>query len=483
MTNPFLEEDFYLLDNSVLAEDEMMTQLRISINGVQGRLRDMATSAEGLRSALAAERDLIRITDPCGLCGADLATGPYGSLRYSLVYIQPGLESAEPAMICRSHATDYCDGCDTPVIESPNGECPRREWHRECPGCLGHMRGPGSDCSGGCETCQYCGERGREVQYSGSTYICQTCEHGSYFCAHCQAWTLESDECREHPAEEEDDDGTYRNCTCYACGVERNRALRREGRLIQNYSYKPRAKFHGEDRHKLFLGPEIEVEAPLCNRDDAARVAVDGLGSLGYLKEDGSLSQGFEIVTHPMAYDWAIENFPWDTLTKLWDMGCRAQDSTGIHIHVSKAGFSDPGHIYRWLKLIYRNADSVQVLAGRKASRWARFSPADRAHALDFAKNQPSMDGHYPERYSAVNIQNSATFELRVFRSSLRPKRVKAFFGFAHASVEYARQLNSAKVLKEDGWSWDAFVSWSGQQECYAPFTNYLRSPATACVS
>src|SRR5439155_8451606 len=109
------------------------------------------------------------------------------------------------------------------------------------------------------------------------------------------------------------------------------------GGLVYDYSYKPVPVFHGIG--PLFLGPEIEVQTPHDRDWECAELACNHLGSLGYLKTDSSINGGFEIVTHPMSYPWAIENFPWHMLTQLDGMGCYASESTGIHVHVSRAAF------------------------------------------------------------------------------------------------------------------------------------------------
>ena len=102
------------------------------------------------------------------------------------------------------------------------------------------------------------------------------------------------------------------------------------GGLVHDYSYKPRPVFHGTG--PLFLGPEIEIETPYCAEEECAQIAYSLLGSLGYLKNDARSDNGFEIVTHPMSYQWAMDNFPWQMLTELRDAGCcshgRARAST-----------------------------------------------------------------------------------------------------------------------------------------------------------
>lgn len=267
----------------------------------------------------------------------------------------------------------------------------------------------------------------------------------------------------DDPDEDDDSNG----CTCYDCTRTRQRS--RGGRSsLYDYSYKPSPVFHGDG--PLFIGPEIEVEAGDADRDECINFAHEKLGELGYLKSDGSLEYGFEIVTHPMAYGWAMENFPWDMLTELKRMGCYTESShTGLHVHVSRAGFSSPCHAYRWMKFVYRNQDPVSALARRRSSEWAAFSSDDRRNVKNYAKGEMGYT-----RYAAINPCNSNTFELRMFASSLKPERVQAAFGFAAASVEYTRRLSAADIAKNGGWTWRAFRNWVSDRPVYEPLAKQM---------
>jgi hypothetical protein len=196
---------------------------------------------------------------------------------------------------------------------------------------------------------------------------------------------------------------------------------------------------------------------------------------MGYLKNDSSINSGFEIVTHPMSYQWAMDNFPWQMLTDLQRRGCHPSDETGIHVHVSRAGFAGASHTYRWMKFIYRNEQQVTTLARRSSPEYAAFTDDDRKAVKDYAK------GAIGQRCRAINTGNNDTFELRIFASSLDPDEVKAALGFAAASVEYTQNLTVGQIARRAGWTWKAFVAWLGDQPTYAPLTRQLE--ALACVS
>lgn len=240
--------------------------------------------------------------------------------------------------------------------------------------------------------------------------------------------------------------------------------------LINSYGYAPTPRFHGDG--PVFLGLELEVTTPSGELREAAQVAIDTIGDLGYLKSDSSVS-GFELVTHPMSHAWMAEHFPWKTLDELARMGCDGYEN-GIHVHVSRAGFDSPAHIFRWLKLIYRNEDPVTAIA-RRESEWASFSSRARQNAKHHAKGSRQGD-----RYCAVNVQNFATFEVRVFRSSLDRQEVRAALDLVSASVEYTRHLTVPAILS-GGWTWQGFMEWARERPEYAALVAESEARVCAC--
>jgi hypothetical protein len=235
---------------------------------------------------------------------------------------------------------------------------------------------------------------------------------------------------------------------------------------IHDYSYKPDPDFYGVG--PLFLGVELEVSVPDYLISRAADLCDERLGRLAYLKEDSSVD-GFEIVTHPMSHAYATESFPWHMLRELDDLGASADDA-GLHVHVSRAGFRDSAHVYRWLKLLYRNAEHVTAIARRDSGEWAAWSGNDRMRAKDYAKGRRNG-----ARYSAVNVQNRETFEVRVFASTLDTDELRAALDLVAASVEYTRGLTVADITHGDGWTWDAFVTWADQRPEYAALVAMAR--------
>lgn len=263
---------------------------------------------------------------------------------------------------------------------------------------------------------------------------------------------------------------------------------RNAGDPRHNYTHKPRWQKFGAA--PPYFGLELEVT---CNDFGVMGFVNAQVARLGFLKRDSSVA-GFELVTHPMSFPWAMEGFPWKLLTEMERLGCTIMPETnGLHVHVSRDGFASPSHQLRWLKFIYRNRQQVSRLA-RRRSRYGTFKEAAQAGQLTHiqmlkareafkdlerkfqnegtfesqeayeraAEELHRIQANDPtilERYAAINTRNDATYELRMFAASLRVLEVKAAIQFAAATVEYTRNLTAHEVC-EGGWGWLAFSSW-----------------------
>lgn len=207
------------------------------------------------------------------------------------------------------------------------------------------------------------------------------------------------------------------------------------------------------------------------------------MSDLFYLKHDGSIGKdrngsyctdsagnmirGFEIVSQPYSFEhWHssdlaifdyIEKIRTNYKARSWD----AKSSCGLHIHLSRAGFSGGAHTHRFLALIYTNAVEMSKLGGRKGSTYAKFS--DVWQYDDYGRPYRSYRDKvhwkpytHTERYSAVNTNNEHTIELRWFRGTLSRSGILASIQLAHAGVEYTRYLTVANV-REGALRWDKF--------------------------
>ena len=297
-----------------------------------------------------------------------------------------------------------------------------------------------------CDSCESYSHDDNCGWWNGERYCNNCIENNTYNCRECDTLLWDGD---DHDCEEDDDES-----------------------LIHNYSYRPSPFFFGEG--KYHFGFELEVESRGNGRYSGAQIAQDTLGGHAYLKEDGSLSDGFEIVSHPHTLEKYHSDFNWGVLGKLQSNGYRSWNTRtcGLHVHVSRTAFGngDPwdyrvpqnqrsqmilkrqSHELRFMKLIYDNQRQVERIAGRSNNNYATFQ--DKGNLVRKIKQGYQESG----RYSAINTENDDTIEVRVFKGSLRKERVLSAIEFVHASVEYTRDIKVSS--KNHALSWLKFTGY-----------------------
>ena len=144
-------------------------------------------------------------------------------------------------------------------------------------------------------TCDNCGERVwlHHTVCDNETTLCEDCYREGY---------VTCDECgriiRASEAVFEGDD-VY----CQSCDEERR------NEEIHPYNYKPKPVFFGEGSR--YFGVELEVDRGGEDTESAEQLLTI-TGKRMYIKHDGSLNEGFELVTHPMTLSYHCSEFPWE---------------------------------------------------------------------------------------------------------------------------------------------------------------------------
>lgn len=276
-----------------------------------------------------------------------------------------------------------------------------------------------SGCFVGCDSCGDCLE-----YFEMQDRICEDCE------------TPQVETCQICGACDAPERMAYTRTHGWMCApCEREQ----EGHRINSYSYKPAPKFHlaKAEKTKTFFGVELEIESGQSCVEDGAKIVKDHLGDLVYFKHDGSLNDGFEIVTHPFSFGWYTQNMKTNFLRELSGNGFKSWDAgtCGIHVHVSRDAFKDDAHVWKFCQLFLKNKGAWVKMAGRTSNRWASYDP-ERLPVADILKNKK-----HPERYCAVNLCNSETIEIRIFRGSLNETRFRSAIESVAGAVEYTRMI------------------------------------------
>lgn len=402
-------------------------------------------------------------------------------------------------IVCDS-CSYYCDSC-TSVI--PQDEVRSNDHQVYC-----------YDCSFNCENCESA-THNDAMHNVGNQSWCETCyEDNSFYCEGCNesysdrwdnyyvanitycedCYTQNAywcEDCDEHYLDNDPCDCRNGNYTrCPSCG---------NSGAIHSYGCKPELHFLGNDKSNLYLGLELETEI-YGNIDSASNFASEALQGVAILKHDGSIgrlngsrvgNEGFEIVTQPHSHAHLRDHSQvlWDTVDKLrtdyrarsWD----AKSNCGIHIHLSRKGFSSGSHTHRFLSLVYQNSEQMMKFAGRK-SDYARFNDCYTFDEYDrpVFSLKHKLDRHAnTERYTAVNTQNRETLELRFFRGTMNSKGVLATLDLAHAMVEYTRHL-SVDDVRMGALKWEWFVDYvQDNNGIYPDLYNRLPKVATTVLN
>lgn len=343
-----------------------------------------------------------------------------------------------------------------------------------CVGCF-------SDTFTLCDNCQGY-DYSSDVNWVYDEVVCDKCLNNNYTrCERCRDYCMNDN---MHTIYDENITyewcySCYENASYYCEDCEESHSSREcwRSHLIRSYSYKPCSLFRWVnydntvsesssefDANRVrgsqtFMGFEVEVEANGGSLIEGSKKfeELDKREHL-YLKNDGSLNHGFEVVSHPMTLDVFHRNS--DMLFKpfeeLSDLGFAAWRTTtcGMHVHVSRMAFVNKAHLWRFAWMFNTNPHNFKIFAGRDSGQWASFEGQKRAASKIIA----GKSNGYVERYTAVNLSNPYTVEIRIFRSSLLPRRIMANLGMVDCVVEFTRNM-SVKDVTEHRDSWQDFVN------------------------
>ena len=283
-----------------------------------------------------------------------------------------------------------------------------------------------------------------------------------------------------------------------------------ESEFVHDYSYRPRTRFFtvtngfidnslsaqlSELGAQNVLSPASyeglnRVQVPYCGFelemtrsgsrltvDEAARALCDATDSFAYMKWDGSVEGGFELVTHPHTLEaYNLRDSLWTALDTLRSRGWRSwnsDSSCGLHVHINNASFATTGHAMRFLMFIYKNREPLVRFAGRD-SRYARFEfdqfvqrqihvgwndDGTPRYEIGSVKDVVTKKQVNDNRYLAVNAQNAHTYELRFFRGNMNPAAVRGCLEFVYALHEYTQDLTSHDCLVNRALTWRPFLA------------------------
>ena len=285
-----------------------------------------------------------------------------------------------------------------------------------------------------------------EAYYHDGQILCEDCFEGhTALCDHCsrRIWRddAEGDDntilcvrcyenhytaCEECGRLIHNEDAIYDDDSCYYYCDECYRKLHQKA--IKSYNYKPEPMFHGSGL--LFMGVELEIDRGGENHANARELLdlANGTREHIYCKHDGSLQEGFEIVSHPMTLDYHknVMNWP-EVFAKALEMDYASHNTStcGLHVHCNRTAFGteedeQEASIGRVVFFIEKNWNELTKFSRRKLASLERWAARYATISNTAKETYEKAKSKYAGRYVAVNLTNEDTIEFRLFRGTLR---------------------------------------------------------------
>ena len=337
--------------------------------------------------------------------------------------------------------------------------------------------------------CTSCGNKFYREQLSlfDGELLCPSClSNQTVYCSCCdrRIWTDDNVGTDAQPLCQDCFDDHFERCTTCNALIRRGDTYYRGdtpycaecyqsvgcGDEIMSYYFKPTPIFYGEG--KRFFGVELEIDGAGEDNDNAAEILhiANVERPLVYCKHDGSLDDGFEIVTHPMTLDFHLHNMPWEQIVeeaKKLGYTSHQAGTCGLHVHVNRNAFGETevqqdAVIARILYFVEKNWEELLKFSRRTQSQldqWAaRYGYKDQPkELLDHAKKSA-----HAGRYTSVNLTNKNTIEFRIFRGTLKHNTLIATLQLLDRICDVALFMSDEQVK---AMSWTTFVSGCTQPE------------------
>lgn len=328
--------------------------------------------------------------------------------------------------------------------------------------------------------CTHCGEKldDYEGTYVNDELLCDDCvEAMCTTCNHCgeTIWITDAVQDNDISLCQSCFDDHYRRCECCGNIVHDNSVNWRNdfpycdscfddfNDEIEEYSYKPDPVFFGNG--KRYLGVELEVDDG--GKDDENAESLKALANYPqeriYIKSDGSIDDGFEIVSHPMTLDYHMNEMEWKSILReavRRHYHSHQTSTCGFHVHVNRDAFGSNQAeqeevIGKILYMIEKHWNEVFQFSRRSTSnvnRWAARYGYEKTGKEILEKAKDSSHG----RYSAINICNYSTIEFRLFRGTLKYNTFIATLQFVDTICSVAISMSQSDL---EALSWSEFVS------------------------
>jgi hypothetical protein len=279
--------------------------------------------------------------------------------------------------------------------------------------------------------------------YDGDRHLCDCCTSDNYTWSDHQDTYISNDDWEEEQERLEEEEQEESVIGDY------HSSKRRLERIPSSFDSR---------KTPVLMGLELEMEVRSGDREDHAVALLDSVGvHKGYryacLEHDGSLNNGFEMVT-----GWTGLDVHREQLQRFQNpiRGLKSHDTStcGLHVHICKKGMS----LFHAVKMVLFINDSgnqrlVRSIARRDSSRYSNIK--NKKASYDWIKNAKQYsDGGKDrvlqmlnnDRYEALNFQNARTVEFRIFKGTLRYETIMACLEFTYATWFFCRDTGTNEL-------------------------------------
>lgn len=297
-----------------------------------------------------------------------------------------------------------------------------------------------SSCYFECNDCSHLGfeDEGRDV--CNDYLVCYHCSQNYYY-------NQSEGYYQDEPDDEDEDDSSYENIGSY------HSSKKHLGHIPSNFDNRT---------PKVLIGLELEMECDEDHdKDEQAGHLLDAIGKYkGYqyalCEEDGSLNDGFEMVTSYTGLDVHKTQLQFFK-NKFYGMTSHNTSTCGLHVHICKSDMTT----LHGAKMVFfindaKNHSLVKAIARRDNASYAciKDKKTDKSWLKDVVRNtkdkKNQLRGLNSDRYEALNFNNERTIEFRLFKGSLKYDTIMACLEFTYATWHFCKNASIDQLTTSD---------------------------------
>lgn len=290
--------------------------------------------------------------------------------------------------------------------------------------------------------CSKCGKKSfRPFVYEGKCYCSQCFDEVFTYCSRCNEMVLRD-------SIEVCTDGNY---LCPKCS-------KREF-ILPYHHYYPEVKFFGNNKKNTvpFMGIELEVDEG-GYKDSSVREVVRIMNKdnniFMYCSRDGSLEEGFEMITQPatLEYHYSIRDLYKSVFDRLLELEYLSHDTgtCGLHIHFNRNFYegNEEKYISNLLYLVDKFWDEMVVFSRRNSRRLNRFAKKVDFDSIGGYIVDSNRKNRHSDHYYSINISNENTIEFRMFKGTLNIDTFFATLQFVYNCILCSKEKTVEEISK-----------------------------------